>query len=51
MTETMKNYGKQTSCCHRPDDGSLKLNPVVRLRIEGVRVGCDCTIDKSEIYF
>jgi hypothetical protein len=36
---------------HRPDDGSLKLNPVAWLRVEGVFVGCDCTVDKSEIYF
>jgi hypothetical protein len=34
------------SFCHRPDDGSLKLK-----RVEGVCVGCDCTIDNSEIYF
>ena len=36
---------------HRPDDVSLKLKPVAWLRAEGVCVGCDCTIDKSEINF
>jgi hypothetical protein len=39
------------SFCHRPDDGSLKLKLVALLRLEGVCVGCDCTIDNSEIYF
>jgi hypothetical protein len=39
------------SFCHRPDDGFLKLKPLASLHVEGVCVGCDCTIDKSEIYF
>jgi hypothetical protein len=39
------------SFCHRSDDGSLKLKPVAWLPIEGVCVGCDCTVGKSEVYF
>jgi hypothetical protein len=39
------------SLCHRPDYGSLKPEPVAWLRAEGVCVGCDCTIDNSDIYF
>jgi hypothetical protein len=39
------------SFCHRPDECSLKLKPVAWLRAEGVCAGCDCTIDKSKIYF
>jgi hypothetical protein len=38
------------SFCHRPDDGSLKLKLVAWLRVEGESVGCDLTVDKSEIY-
>jgi hypothetical protein len=39
------------SFCRWPDDNSMKLKPVAWLRVEGVCVGCDCAIDKSEIYF
>jgi hypothetical protein len=39
------------SFCHRPDDGSFKPKQVALLRVEVLYVGCDCTIDKSEIYF
>jgi hypothetical protein len=37
--------------CHRPDDESLNLKPVAWLHVEGICVGCDYAIDKSEIYF
>jgi hypothetical protein len=35
--------------CHRPDDGFLQPKQVPQLRIEIVRVGCDCTVDRCKM--